>query len=235
MLRLLVTPRWLAFTGLVIAAIVGFGVLSSWQFHRAEEKRLQAATVLKGTGAEPVPVIAGAEPPEWSTVELLGSFGAGQVAVRQRPQEGANGWWVLAPLRTAAGTVWVARGWLRAEGPATALPALPAPPPGQVAVRGTWHPFEAVDPGRQEGLPSGMASAVAPTALGEPSALNGYVRATSPEPDPETRLVPIAVPEADDLRNTSYAWQWILFAVVAMTGWFVFLRREAREDAAHGR
>jgi len=39
MWSLLRTPRWLGFTVLVIVAIVGFGLLSSWQWSRAEEER----------------------------------------------------------------------------------------------------------------------------------------------------------------------------------------------------
>lgn len=230
MLRLLATPRWIAFTALVIAAIAGFGALSSWQFDRAEEKRLDAAMIRGGSAGEPVAVSPSDSPAAWTAVTLTGRYDDAQVAVRQRPQDGANGWWVLAPLRTADGTAWIARGWLRAEGPATTVPDLPAPPPGTVTVRGTWHPFEDVDPGRQDGLPEGMAAGVGPAALPGAGDFGGYVRATAAEPG----LVPIAPPDADDLRNTSYAWQWILFAAVAITGWFVFLRREAREDAPHG-
>jgi len=31
--------------------------------------------------------------------------------------------------------------------------------------------------------------------------------------------------------NYSYAGQWLLFAMVAICGWFYFLRREAKEGA----
>jgi cytochrome oxidase assembly protein ShyY1 len=40
------------------------------------------------------------------------------------------------------------------------------------------------------------------------------------------------VPTIDEGRNISYAIQWLIFATVAIAGWFVFLRREAREDRA---
>lgn len=40
------------------------------------------------------------------------------------------------------------------------------------------------------------------------------------------------MPEVDEGRNISYAVQWLLFAVIAVAGWFYFLRREAREDEA---
>jgi cytochrome oxidase assembly protein ShyY1 len=41
-------------------------------------------------------------------------------------------------------------------------------------------------------------------------------------------LVIVPLPQIDEGQNISYAVQWILFALVAMVGWFVFLRREAR-------
>jgi cytochrome oxidase assembly protein ShyY1 len=40
------------------------------------------------------------------------------------------------------------------------------------------------------------------------------------------------MPDVDENRNLSYAGQWLLFALVAVGGWFFFLRREARDDAA---
>jgi cytochrome oxidase assembly protein ShyY1 len=41
-------------------------------------------------------------------------------------------------------------------------------------------------------------------------------------------------PVIDETQNISYALQWLVFAAVAITGWWFFLRREAREDAATG-
>ena len=42
----------------------------------------------------------------------------------------------------------------------------------------------------------------------------------------------LPVPTIDEGQNISYAVQWLLFAAVAMGGWFFFLRREAIEEAA---
>jgi cytochrome oxidase assembly protein ShyY1 len=47
-------------------------------------------------------------------------------------------------------------------------------------------------------------------------------------------LIPLSLPEVNEGQNISYAVQWLLFAGVAMAGWFFFLRREAREDALAG-
>ena len=45
-------------------------------------------------------------------------------------------------------------------------------------------------------------------------------------------LRPVPPPEPTDSRNLSYAGQWLLFAGVAIAGWFFFLRREALDDDA---
>lgn len=230
MLRLLATPRWIGFTALVIIAILGFGLLSNWQFHRAEDKRRDAQVIVEGSAAAPVAVRPGAEPAPYAAASLTGIFVGPQLVVRQRPQDGANGWWVVTGLRTPQGLAWVVRGWLRADGPATTMPELPDPPSGELTLTGSWRPFEDVEPDRQIGLPEGMLAGIAAAALPDPGAYEGFLIAGSPG----LGLEPLITEVPDDTRNLSYAWQWILFAVIAMTGWWIFLRREAREDAAAG-
>ena len=227
MLALLRTRRWLGFTAIVVLVIVAFGLLSRWQWHRAEEKRIEGSALTTRADAPPVPLSMTAPPPEWTVVEARGRFAPDSLMVRQRPQGGQNGAWVLSSLLTDAGRVWVSRGWLPVTGAAVELPALPAPPSGEVTVIGTWHPFEPVDPARMEGLPAGMVPAVGPPAIPEDGYAPGFVQASSPMDG----LSAVAPPEVDDARNISYAIQWLLFATVAIVGWWFFLRREATEDA----
>ena len=56
---------------------------------------------------------------------------------------------------------------------------------------------------------------------------NRIVQSISVSPGQE-ELVIVPLPDIDESQNISYAVQWILFALVAIVGWFVFLRREAR-------
>ena len=57
-----------------------------------------------------------------------------------------------------------------------------------------------------------------------------YLEATASDPgDPDVVRMP--APAIDETQNISYALQWLVFAGVAITGWWFFLRREAREDA----
>ena len=66
----------------------------------------------------------------WRQVSATGHYdAAGQVLVRKRPFEGANGFWVATPLVTDSGAVLVVnRGWIAASGGATAVQEVPAPP-----------------------------------------------------------------------------------------------------------
>lgn len=229
MLDLLRTRRWIGFTALVAGAIVGFGLLSLWQWHRADERRAERVTLQASLEAAPVPVtdLLPLSPDDaWRTVAAVGRYSPDdQVLVRKRPLEGRNGFWVMARLDTAAGPVWVNRGWLAATGDALATPAIPPPPTGEVTVTGYARALE--PDSDASGLPVGQVAAPSASAL--PGADGGFVQAASSAPA-ESALVPVPVPTIDEGRNISYAVQWLLFATVAIAGWFVFLRREARED-----
>ena len=45
MLSLLRNPRWQAFTAAALIAIVAFGLLSLWQYNRAEEERIEFSAI----------------------------------------------------------------------------------------------------------------------------------------------------------------------------------------------
>lgn len=227
MLGLLRTSRWIGFTALVLGTIIAFGLLSRWQWSRAEDKRLEQLAVEQA--GETTPQTLGATPPdEWSPVTVTGTFDpASQVLVRQRPLEGQNGYWVLTLLRRDSGdAVWVNRGWMAATGPATTTPRSPAPPTQEVTVTGWWRAPEGTRD--NTGLPAGLVAAVDPSTLAEPGTPAGYVQLRDPI-DPA--LVAVPRPQPDAGRNISYAIQWLLFAVVAIVGWWFFLRREAADDA----
>lgn len=226
MLALLRTRRWLGFTALVLVVIVAFGLLSRWQWHRAEEKRAEGSALTSRVDEPAVPLDQASPPPEWTVVEVTGEYAPETLMVRQRPQGGQNGAWVLSSLDTDRGNVWVSRGWLPVTGAATQLPDLPPAPSGVVTVMGTWHPLENVDPARMEGLPEGMVPGIGAPAVPTDGFAAGYIQASSPD----SGLSPVQPPEVDDTRNLSYAVQWLLFASIAVIGWWFFLRREARED-----
>lgn len=231
MLSLLRTRRWLSFTVIVVLVIIAFGLLSRWQWSRAAEKQNLNSSMT--AAREQAPISPDAASAEWTPVTATGVYEpASEVVVRKRPQETVNGFWVLTPLRTETGILWVNRGWMRAVGNATALPDVPTPPAGTVTVTGMWRSWQQAR--TTSGLPVGMISDVDPAVLPEATEFSGYLQLTESTPL-QSGLDAVLLPEIDDAQNISYAVQWILFALVCIGGWFFFLRREAREDAMKSR
>ncbi len=230
MIGLLRTRRWMGFTALVIIAIIGFGLLSRWQWARAEEHRQERLTIEGGqilTGTQDD--ISGLA--EFSRVEIEGVYKPGTTTlVRQRPLDGGNGYWVLTQLQPSgsAPPIWVIRGWLGASTQARDVPGIPTPPPGNVSVEGAVRLFE---PPRADvaGLPPRVVSRTSVEELSfAGQSQDRIVQLTGSES--QDSVISLPLPSVDEGQNISYAVQWILFALVAMGGWFIFLRREARED-----
>lgn len=236
---LLRTPRWIGFSVLVVVVIIGFGLLSRWQWARAEEKREEKA-VLVAQSAVASGAIGDVLRPggtwdpalQWRTVTARGTYDFGsQALVRKRPLNGQNGFWVMVPLRTDSGPVlWVNRGWLPATGNARAEQKSPDPPHGEVLVTGRLRAPETAPRPQPADLPTGQVTDADPAVLGGDASLTypAYLELVSSDPADSGGLTPLPLPEIDEGRNISYAVQWILFALVAVTGWFFFLRREAR-------
>lgn len=233
------TRRWIGFTAVVVGAIVAFGLLSAWQWSRADEHRRERQALQAAAAAAPVDLSAVDLPDgvtsdvEWRAVRVTGRYATDlEVVVRKRPLEATNGFWVMTPLVPDQGpAVWVNRGWLPVGGDALATPSVPPPPSGDVTVVGYLRAFEEADPGDNDGLPSGQVAAPNPLLLPALDAVPEYVQLVSSDPEQEGLTV-LPLPDIDEGRNVSYAVQWLLFAGVAVTGWFFFLRREAQEDAA---
>jgi cytochrome oxidase assembly protein ShyY1 len=233
MLALLRTRRWIGFTTLVIFLIAAFGFLSDWQWQRADEKRLQRMSVEHSSDGSSIPLESRdiESIPEWESVTATGTFDPSrQVLARQRPLAGANGYWVLTPLRTSGGLdIWVNRGWMAATGPAITTPESPLPPTGEVAVTGWWRLPEQVSESSRTGLPESMVGAVDPSVLPDTTTMTGYIQLVESTPE-MSGLIPVPRPTIDEGQNISYAVQWLLFAAIGIIGWFIFLRREAIED-----
>ena len=232
MLALLRTPRWQGFTAVVILAIVAFGLLSRWQWDRAEVKQAeQRAQAL--AERDPITPSIGDDVAEFTPVAISGTFDdATRRFVRQRPLEGRNGFWVMEQLSTPQGSVWVLRGWTPSEGLRAAdNPDFVDINSGPVTVTGVVRPLPEGEklPEDRGGLPPEQVTELARLQLPEADSSDWYVQQIPTEQG--SALVAVPLPEVDDLQNISYAIQWLLFAAVAIGGWFFFLRREARESS----
>ncbi len=232
MLSLLRTRRWQAFTAAAVVAIIAFGLLSLWQWHRAEEKRQDFAAVESALRAPPLPADQVADPAEWQAVDASGRYvPEQQYLVRNQPQDGRNGYWVVTLLDTDSGSdLWVVRGWVPVDLAKAATQTPPTPPAGEVTVAGYARNSESGPLRAGTDLPQGQISRVAVAELDGISATttSGWFLVAARDP----ALAPVPPPQPTDSRNLSYAGQWLLFAAITVGGWFFFLRREAQDEAA---
>lgn len=182
---------------------------------------------------QPITPSAGQDVAEFTAITMTGTYQPElRRLVRQRPMEGRNGFWVMDVLQGAHGRVWVLRGWVPAPARAGASPDVDSVPIDLVTVTGYARPLpmgtpvaEGADRG---GLPLDQVTAVERAQLPDAGDMPWYLQLQQAQPAETLVTVPITRP--DDLQNVSYAVQWLLFAMVAIAGWFYFLRREAKES-----
>ena len=232
MLRVLLGPRWLGLHLLTAVVAVAFVLLGLWQLGRFEDSSSRARA---RAAANPTPLREVAAPDQalrgraaGRAVSVAGRYDPDQLLVPGRRLDGRPGLLVVAALRTAQGDVVpVLRGWV-------ARPPAPAPPPGQVSVRGVLEPSETdtdatVDASAD--LPAGQVAYVGTDVLasalgldeGSTGLYEGYVSLLEETPPARTspRLVPVA-PHVGGIgrwRNFGYALQWWLFAAAVLALW----------------
>jgi len=241
--RTLLSRRWLGVLVLCLVLAAGCVRLGFWQLHRFQDHRAANAQVAHNVAAEPVPVdelltVGGTVEPgtQWRRVSASGEYDVSrQLLVRQRPLDGANGYQVLTPLVTRSGVALVVdRGWVPAGASATAAPAVPAPPSGQVSITARVRASE-TRPLRRPDLPAGQVMSIEVPAIAAElpyPAYGGYVELVEQTPAPAQSLAKLPIDQRSTALNLAYAVQWWLFAVIIVVGWFFLGRREAQEEQA---
>ncbi len=246
MLAILKQRRWLGFTAFAVAVLALCVVLARWQWGRYQERLAQNERLDAALAAPAVPVqeLLDASPAspntpglapelEWRSVTATGTFDAdGQRAVRRRPLDGRNGFWIVTPLVTDSGVLLVNRGWAPAGTDATQAPDAAAPPAGDVVVTGRLRPAEATTPTDEP--PAGQAWATDPgTLIQPPNTLryDAYVELGSSQPPADEQLTALSDPGHRGLNNLVYSVQWLIFAAVAVIGWWRLVRVESRRDS----
>ena len=227
-MRTLASGKWVALTLGGLLLIVAFGVLSFWQWQRAQ--RDQAVRPVQPYAE----VFVQGEPlgtdQYGARVTLTGTYDADhQLLVRH-----GRGFWVVTPLRTAEGPVVAVA---RADVTSTDAPAVADVTPGTVTVVGFAQPFEG-DPGTPSTLPAGQSDRLTEAALGASYDLvDGWVALESQTPPAAVAAptVPVALgPTAGSglrLQNLSYAFQWLVFAGFVVFFWVRMLRDDLRTAA----
>ena len=245
-MRFLLRPGWIALTvGVLAFAFACAYLLAPWQFHRSTERDGANAALQNALTLAPVPreeiVAPGTEPSpavKWRQVRVVGTYlPVGEVLVRLRSIDGGAGSEVLTPLRTPSGeTLLVDRGYLRlAAGSSTAV-AVPPAPAGPVTLVGYQLLDEpasdraAIDEGGRRQVYAANAGQIAATT-GVPAA-PGYIQLLDGQAGV---LTAVPLPQLDPNSSYSYAWQWMIFGVMAVGAWFYFVRLEyvtRREEQA---
>ena len=225
----------------VLVVVPSFLLLARWQVHRLDERKAANSIVTTNEAKPTVPVdavmTAGANPNvvgddlQWRHITATGYYDqTATQLVRQRTQDGSNGYWVMTPLVTAHGVLAVNRGWIAAGASAVTSPTVPAAPIGTVSVLGRVQPTEDAGP-RPLDLPIGQVTDLDVRAVAASGQVYpGYLQLLSSTPAETGNPVLLSIPEPplDDGPHLSYALQWVTFAFIAIGGFVVLLRGEAR-------
>ena len=244
-------PRYLGLFALaaVIAAICGLA--GTWQVDRFHQKHdanqklrlddrdrpVDIATVL---GSATAPVSTGAAE-KFRHVTATGTYlSANETLLRNQTVEGKVGYLVLTPLKTSAGVLLIARGFLPQSGAATTSPPAPASPAGPVTVTARLQPADSKSD-RFGRLPSRQVETVnvaeQASRIGAP-VWNGYAELLAGQPG-AAGLTPLPAPDlsnpaggADEPQHAAYVVQWYLFGVLALCAPFVMAAAEHRRALA---
>jgi surfeit locus 1 family protein len=241
-MRVVLRPRWLVGTIIAVLLIVLFVNLGFWQLRRLDERKAFNATVRANATAAPAPLPADVTPAdvdalEWRPVTVEGRFRPGaDVLVANRVLDGQPGYWLVTPLDPADGSapVAVVRGFVTRTLVAEGALGEAAAPTGDVEVTG--YVQKSRSGGRfatgngDGGLPE--ITRVDVPALGEqwgsePAPL-WLQMAAQGEPAAEATLTPVPLPTLDNGPHLSYAFQWFIFSTIAVIGYPLILRRNAR-------
>jgi cytochrome oxidase assembly protein ShyY1 len=239
-IRQVFTRRWLSYLLVTILFAISCVALGMWQFARRDEARVEITRILENFDAAAVPVedalptLEAFNPDEkWLPVTLTGTYVIeDEILVRGRPRDGAPGFEVLTPLRLASGDVFIVdRGWLPTGESQDAPDVIPAAPGGEVTVVARLKAGEPsiIGRGAIEGQVATIELPLIADMLGQPTYTGAYGVMKSESPAAiETPPAAVQRPQLDEGPHLSYAFQWILFAIMGFVGLGWAIRNEWR-------
>jgi len=235
--RFLLSRRWILFALVVVVLAYATWWLGGWQFRRLDDRKDQNSVVRTNEHRAIAPVAEVLTPDghpsdqdEWRVISATGEYDASQtVVVRYRNRDGAQGVDVVVPLVTADGTaLLVDRGWLETNPSGVDRGDIPDPPEGEVSVTGYVRANGTGDSTRVSDLSArAISSDEIGSAIGRP-VYGGFVELRSEDPEPETSLAPVELPELDNGPHFFYGLQWWFFGLLAIFGFFYLLYDEWR-------
>ncbi len=239
--------RWGPWLALVVLFSIATSLLSWWQFSRREERVQKINTVIENYDKFAVPfadldweLFENGEPiNEWRPVTVSGTYLTEEaVLVRNRPLSGQGGFLQLVPLLLDDGQILIVdRGWLATGVRVTEASSNPLPNP--VAHTLTVR-LRAAEPDLNRAPVPGQLASVNPALLFDQLSEYGtvvsdrYGRLATESPSYENAPFPMPMPSLNEGNHLSYAFQWIIFGIMAfiVIGWdYRNERRIASEDA----
>lgn len=238
--RFAIQRRWFTYLALAIVFAIACVFLSRWQFGRNEQTVTENNLVQANYRAAAVaPSVLLATKSDYSPrdayreVTLTGRYlPSKQLLVRDRVSGDNPGFEVLVPFRETNGDIFIVdRGWVAIGTKQTYPDYIPPAPTGTETVTARLQGSEPVLPGRV--APKGQISEInVPTVASMVELKNVYTGAygllNSESPKPAVRPIASPKPVLDPGPFLSYAFQWILFALMAFGGLGWALRQEYR-------
>jgi cytochrome oxidase assembly protein ShyY1 len=219
----------------VAATCVGLGL---WQLRRLDDRRALNALILGRRSAPPVVIegaVSGGTPGTYRRAVAHGAYDVErEVLVFGRSLDGEAGHLVVTPLVLGdESAILVVRGWVPF---AMQTPPIrrAAPPAGDVTVRGSLVPDEgdgSTTPDADGVIRALDVRGVGATLPYDVFPLPLQLRDQAP-PQPGSLPAPAPLPELSEGPHLSYALQWFSFAVVAVAGAAILLRRDRRSSTA---
>ena len=239
-------PRWILSHLLVLVLIVVMINLGLWQLRRYDEKTTlndnirsrgslstESITALVPEGS----TRASTRDVQWRRATATGTYRvADELVVSNRTVNGQPGFWVLTPLVQGDGSIIpVVRGFVfRPAFEDHGISDVPAPS-GEVTVVGALQASPTSGRFGEERSRSGLIPAISQVDSGRLAQRWGagvapvWLRldAGAGAPSSNGPLYPVPPPPLSKGPHLSYAAQWFIFALIALIGYPIILRRQA--------
>jgi cytochrome oxidase assembly protein ShyY1 len=237
--------RWIRWIAVAVVFAIACGFLANWQWNR----RIQVVKVITRIDrnydhsvvplASLVPTTKGFSVKyEYRPVLVSGHYdGTKALLLRNQINNGNPGFDLLVPFVTDAGTVVVVdRGWVSVGQRHDAPDYIPPIPSGPAKVVGRMMHHQQQD---ARSAPKGQAMSITPSKLNEQwhypttKLYNGvYLRLAAEQPKAASYPILATRPDISEGNHLSYAFQWVLFAVMGFLAIGANVRQDLREKRA---
>ena len=225
--------------------------MGMWQLDRLDQRHERNELIHRNLDAMPAPVGQVARvgrdlspKSQWRLVVARGRYDVDhELLVRNRVLNGTSGYHVVTPLVTVEGVILlVNRGWVRPGQTASSPPEVPRPAPGLVTVHARMRPSEPSAGG--DPAPAGQVRRIDVRDIARSlpyPVYGGYAELVRESPARKPAPTPLPPPQVSEGPHLAYAFQWFVFAIIAVGGVILLARREvedentAREDRVKSR